>query len=227
MLEQLDLGAVAGQVLTAVSGLLGIAGLVSLLMFTLLFMAADASRFVGYLRTSVAVDRPQIVEAFESFATTTRSYFVVSTVFGLIVAVLDVVALLILGIPLALVWGVLSVITNYIPNIGFVLGVIPPALLGLLQGGWSTALAVVVIYAAINIVIQSVIQPRFVGDAVGLSATLTFLSLVFWAWVFGPIGALLAVPMSLLAKALLVDIDQSTRWAAPLISLSKPEETPS
>ena len=78
--------------------------------------------------------------------------------------------------------------------------------------------AVIVVYSVINFVIQSVIQPRVVGDAVGLSATLTFLSLVFWTWLVGPLGALLAVPLSLLTKALLVEADPLARWALPLIS---------
>jgi predicted PurR-regulated permease PerM len=67
-------------------------------------------------------------------------------------------------------------------------------------------------------VIQSLIQPKFVGDTVGLSVTLTFLSLVFWSYVIGPLGALLAVPASLLTKALLVDIDPASRWLLPLLT---------
>ena len=223
--NQLDIGSVAGQVASAVSGVLGVASLLSLLIMTMLFMTADTSRFVEHLEKSVYDDRPDVVDAFRSFASATRSYFFVSTIFGFIVAVFDVVALLVLGVPLAFVWGVLALITNYIPNIGFVLGLVPPALLAFLEGGWQLALIVIVLYTAINVIIQSVIQPRFVGDAVGLSATLTFLSLVFWGWVFGPLGALLAVPMSLFVKALLVDIDPATRWAAPLISLGKPTES--
>jgi hypothetical protein len=70
--------------------------------------------------------------------------------------------------------GLLSFITNSIPNIGFVLGLVPPALLALLQGGVRQAVFVVVAYSVINLVIQSLIQPTFVGDAVGLSVTLTF-----------------------------------------------------
>ena len=114
--------------------------------------------------------------------------------------------------------GLLSFITNYIPNIGFVLGLLPPALLALLQGGVRQAVLVVVAYSVINLVIQSLIQPKFVGDAVGLSVTLTFLSLVFWTFVIGPLGALLAVPLSLFAKALLVDADPDSRWLDPLIA---------
>jgi predicted PurR-regulated permease PerM len=56
-----------------------------------------------------------------------------------------------------------------------------------------------------------------VGDKVGLSTTLTFLSLIVWAWILGPLGALLAIPLSLLVKAVLVDVDPSTRWLGPLI----------
>ena len=55
---------------------------------------------------------------------------------------------------------------------------------------------------------------------------MTFVSLIFWGWVMGPLGALLAVPMTLLAKALLVDIDPSSRWALPLISLEPPGKSP-
>ena len=65
--------------------------------------------------------------------------------------------------------------------------------------------------------LQSVVQPRFVGDAVGLSATLTFVSLVFWAWVLGPLGALLATPATLLVMALLVDVDPKAAWAAAIL----------
>ncbi len=218
----LEVGAVVDQVASAVSGLLGVVSLLTLLILTMLFMAIDSSRFVEHTRTTVASQRPFVAEAFHSFATSTRTYFIVATVFGLIVAVLDVIALLILGVPLALVWGVLSLITNYIPNVGFLLGLIPPALLSFLQGGWQLMVVVIVVYSLINFVVQTVVQPRFVGDAVGLSTTLTFLSLVFWGWVFGALGALLAVPMSLFVKAIMVDIDPDVRWLAPLISLEKP-----
>ena len=81
-------------------------------------------------------------------------------------------------------------------GVGFVLGLIPPVLLALLQGGVRQAVLVIVAYSVINFMIQSLLQPKFVGDAVGLSVTLTFLSLVFWTFVIGPLGALLAVPLT-------------------------------
>jgi len=99
-----------------------------------------------------------------------------------------------------------------------VVGVVPPALLALLDDGWGKALTVVVVYSVINVVIQTFIQPHYVGATVGLSAEMTFLSLVFWTFLLGPLGALLAVPMTLLVRALLIDPDARAAWISPLIS---------
>jgi AI-2 transport protein TqsA len=208
------------------SGLLGVLSNLFFIVTLLLFLALDAAWFprrLGAAETS----RSGLVTALVSFARGTRRYLVVSTVFGVIVAVLDIGLLYVLSIPVPLVWGLLAFITNYIPNVGFVVGLVPPAILGLLEGGVSGALAVIIGYSVLNVVIQSVIQPKVVGDAVGLSTSLTFLSLVFWAWVLGALGALLAIPLSLLTKALLVDVDPDSRWLVPLLSgdVEKPERS--
>jgi predicted PurR-regulated permease PerM len=205
-----------------------LAGVFSNLLFVLallLFMAFDGTT-IGRRMAVVAGMRPDISHALGTFAAGTRKYLIVSTVFGLIVAVLDGVALWLLAVPFPVLWGLLSFITNYIPNIGFVIGLIPPALLALLDGGVTRMVWVIVLYCVFNVVVQSVIQPKFVGDAVGLSVTVTFLSLVFWSWVLGALGALLAIPLTLLAKALLFDIDPSTRWMDVLISDRAPDTGP-
>ena len=88
---------------------------------------------------------------------------------------------------------------------------------GFLVAGWQTALTVIVIYGLINAIVQSVIQPRVVGNAVALSQTITFFSVLFWAIVIGPIGAIIAVALSLLAKVILIDADPDTHWWRPAI----------
>jgi AI-2 transport protein TqsA len=95
--------------------------------------------------------------------------------------------------------------------------VVPPALLGLLAGGWSELIAIVVVYSLLNFVVQTLVQPRFVGDSVGLSMTVTFIALLFWSWVLGALGALLAIPLTLLVKALLVDVDPRGHWLDTLL----------
>ena len=211
-----DVGKLAGAAGDVLGGLLGVLSDLFFVVTLLLFLAIDGAWFPVRLGQTATERRPLVV-ALATFASKTRRYLVVSTVFGLIVAVIDTAALWVMGIPAALLWGLLAFITNYIPNIGFIIGLIPVAILGLLEGGWSLMLGVIAVYCLINVVIQSVIQPKVVGDAVGLSATLTFLSLMFWAWVLGAVGALLAIPLSLLVKSLFVDIDPSTTWLRPLI----------
>jgi predicted PurR-regulated permease PerM len=225
VVELIQPGNVADLFQAALGGILGVLSNGVFLLAVLLFLCLDAVHFPARL-TEAARQRPEVVDALRSFAHGTQRYLLVSTVFGLIVAVIDTVMLWALGIPLPVLWGLLAFITNYIPNVGFIVGLIPPALLALLEGGPALMGTVIVLYCLVNFVIQSVIQPKIVGDAVGLSASMSFLSLVFWAWVLGPLGALLAIPLSLLAKGLLVDIDPSTRWIDPLISSGGLEAAP-
>ena len=216
MRSGLDLGGVvsyAGDLLASLAALLGN---LFFLVTVVLFMTFDAGRFAVHLARVPAARR--LGGALSGFARATRTYVVVSTVFGLIVAVFDMVALLWIGVPGVVLWGLLSFVTNYIPNIGFVIGVIPPALVALLDKGWGGLVAVLAAYSVINVVIQTVIQPRIVGDAVGLSPTVTMLSLAFWAWALGALGALLAVPLSLFVRSLLLDADPRLSWMTPLVS---------
>ncbi|MDN5762228.1 MAG: AI-2E family transporter [Microlunatus sp.] len=216
-LGSLDVGKLAGFVGGLLGGVAALAGNVVLILGLLLFMGLDAGGYTRVLQ-HLPVDRQPLGESLGQFAVATRRYFLVATVFGLIVALLDVGVLYLLGVPAPWLWGLLAFITNYIPNIGFVIGLIPPALLALVGGGWQSALLVVLLYAVINAVVQSGIQPKVVGDSVGLSATLSFVSLIFWAFVLGAWGALLAIPLSLFARALLIDVDTSLSWIRPLLS---------
>ena len=218
-----DVGRVVGVIGAILADLSGALTSIVFILALLLFLIAEASG-AGRRIAAIGADRPHMVGALQGFASGTRRYLVVTAVFGLIVAVLDSIALLIIGVPLVVLWGLLSFITNFIPNIGFVIGVIPPAILGLLVGGWQMMVTVLVVYLILNAVVQSLIQPMFTGDAVGLSTTITFVALLFWSWVLGPLGALLAIPATLLVKAVLVDCDPNAKWVDHLIGAASPEE---
>jgi AI-2 transport protein TqsA len=207
---------------SVLSSILDVVSSLFIIVTLLAFLAFDSAK-VGRLAEGARAYRPHLVDALASFCHGTRNYLGVSAVFGLIVAVIDTALLYWLGVPGAFVWGVLAFVTNFIPNIGFVIGIIPPALVALLEGGPSLMLAVIVLYCLVNLVLQSFIQPRYVGEAVGLSTSLTMVSLIFWTWVLGPVGALLAVPMSLFFRAILVEADPEGGWRMPLIS-GQPDE---
>lgn len=216
LVGQIDYGSIVGLATGLLSQLLGAASTLVLLLSALVFMAIESSGFPRRMAL-VGEERPHLPVAFTLFTQGTRSYLLVSTVFGAVVAVGDTIALMMLAVPAAPLWGLLAFITNYVPNVGFVLGVVPPALLALLAGGWGQLLAVVIVYSLLNFVVQTLIQPRFVGDSVGLSMTVTFIALLFWGWVLGALGALLAIPLTLLVKALLVDVDPRGHWLDTLL----------
>jgi AI-2 transport protein TqsA len=223
--SSVQLSSLAGPAQALVSGISGGLSLILLIVALVIFLAFDASSMPERLAV-IRETRPQIAEGLNNFAGRVRKYWIVTTVFGLIVAVLDVIALIIIGVPLYITWGVLAFVTNYIPNIGFILGVVPPALIALLDGGVGSAIAVIAVYTAINVIVQTIIQPRFTGDAVGISATVAFASLIFWAYLLGPLGALLAIPATLFLKSVLLDNSVPASWVNALVSSSPGKERP-
>jgi AI-2 transport protein TqsA len=226
-LNKLDPAKVADVLAGLLSGILGVIGglffLVTLMFFFVVAVPGFRPR-TAWLRRS----KPDLARSLAKFVNGTQRYLVVTALFGAIVGILDAGALWLIGVPLPLAWGFFSFITNFIPNIGFVIGVAPPALLALLSEGWGKCLTVIIVYSGINVVIQTFIQPRYVGATVGLSAEMTFLSLVVWTFLLDPLGALLAVPMTLLVRALLIDPDRRAAWVTPLIATAPdpPDDPP-
>jgi predicted PurR-regulated permease PerM len=212
----LDLGKAVAVVAALLAGVVGLATNLAFVLALMLFLGIESSGAADRIAV-IGHDRPEVAAALCRFAGGTRRYLVVTTLFGLGVAVFDGVAVALLGIPLAVLWALLAFVTNYIPYVGFWIGVVPPALLALLIGGWKLAAVVLALYLVVNFVATSLVQPYFVGDAVGLSVTVTFVGLIFWAWLLGPVGAVLAVPLTLLTKALLVDTDPRAGWAEALL----------
>ncbi|KQZ07823.1 hypothetical protein ASD23_17240 [Agromyces sp. Root1464] len=199
-----------------VGGLTGwVTGLV--IIFTMLLLMAMDAAFLPHLHRQLQPVRPLIVSGFVNYGDNIRRYMVVTTVLGLAQGVVNWIALLILQVPGAFIWGLLAFICSFIPNIGYFLAIIPPIIFGALVGGWPTVIAVIIVYGVINAVIQSIIQPRVVGKAVSLSQTITFFSVLFWAVVIGPIGAILAIPLTLLVRLLLVDSNPSMGWIRPML----------
>lgn len=210
-LKTISPASIASFLSSAFSGVSVVVTTVAVVVIMLSMMLMDAGTTEAR-ESALRKYRPSLALSLNDFTVGVRRYWVVTSLFGMIVAVLDVALLLVMSVPLALVWGVVSFLTNYIPNIGFIIGVIPPALMALLESGPTNALIVVVLYVVINFIIQSVIQPKFSGDSVGVTALMSFVSLLVWSAVLGPIGALLALPATLLLKALMIDHDPQVRW---------------
>ncbi|GAA1827802.1 AI-2E family transporter [Agromyces salentinus] len=217
VLDPEQLVAIAGDIASAV---LGLATSFFFVLAYVIFMAADAARFA---RAHPVFGSAAGDEIGGRYFSGVRRYYVVNASFGLVVAVIDGLILWGLGIPIPLVWAILAFVTNFIPNIGFVIGLIPPAVLALVVGGWPLALVVVLAYCVVNVTLQVLVQPKFVSDAVSLSLTLSFVSVVFWTLVIGPIGAILSIPLTLLVRALFLEPDERMATLRRLSGDSPPE----
>jgi predicted PurR-regulated permease PerM len=124
-----------------------------------------------------------------------------------------------LGVDFAFLWGGLSFILSFIPNIGFLLSLVPPVTLALIQFGPGKALIVLAGYILINGTCDNVIGPRYMGEGVNLSPLVTFIVVMYWSWVLGAAGAFLALPLTILVKLLILDQYADTRWLGLLISM--------
>ncbi len=163
-------------------------------------------------KAKLARVRPNLAAALLDFSWRVRKYWIVNSIFGLAVAMVNMGILTWLQIPLVVTWGILAFVTAYIPNVGFIIGMVPPALMALLARDLQTMVIMVAAYVVVNFIASMVIQPKVTGDAVGLNITTTFISLVFWSIIIGPLGAILAVPLTLFCKGIFFDADPGSRW---------------
>ena len=206
--DVIDPGALIGFAGSLTGGIVGIVTAFGFVLVYVLFGTVDAARFAA---TQARFHTSGLLAALRGWAGSVRRYYVINTVFGAVVAALDGIVLGLLGVPGVLVWVVLAFVTNYIPSIGFIIGLIPPVLLALLTNGPVTALIVLAAYCVINVLLQTFVQPRFVSGSVQLNLTLTFFSVVFWALILGPVGALLAIPATLFLRAVLLGTTPGAR----------------
>lgn len=147
-----------------------------------------------------------------------RKFVSITALTGLLTAIANVILLVILGVDFALLWGVLIFLFNFIPAIGAIISLIPPFLLALLAFGWTKAIVVLVGFTLINNISDNVIKPRLMKQGLDISILMIFLSLMFWSWVLGTIGAILAVPLTLLIKKVVKELSEVDNPQSPFIS---------
>jgi len=141
-----------------------------------------------------------------------NSYFGTKALTSLVTGILVSVSLTIIGIDFPLLWGFLAFLLNFIPNIGSIIASIPAILLGLIQYGFPVALAVAIAFLIINVIIGNVIEPRLMGRNLGLSPLIVFISLIFWGWVLGTIGMLLATPLTMTIKIIFDNMEETKHF---------------
>jgi AI-2 transport protein TqsA len=189
-----SIGPVAQSLLTTTFKLLVQFGLALVIFF---FMIGAALALPTPSRLGLDPTVP-IIGKISALTEDVRKYMTVLTGINFLVGLGNTVFLWVLGVDYAALWGLLAWFMGYIPSIGFWGALIPPVLMAYAEFGLKTALIVFVGYVLINGGIQNFVQPKIMGDQLRISPVVVFVSLFIWGYLLGGIGAILAVPMTML-----------------------------
>jgi predicted PurR-regulated permease PerM len=212
---------VAGAV-SFLGTLLGSFSNVILVILLVVFLLIEAFSAPQKLAAEIRAGN-EYLQRFFHLSDTLRKYFQLTTVVALFTGVVDTIFFLIMGVDFAILWGIVAFLCSYIPTLGFWLAAIPPTIMALLEFGPGQALIVFLGVVLINGFAENVIKPKYMGEGIDLSPFMIIFSVIFWAALLGPIGAILGVPVSLLFKELIFEADDQNRWIAKMMSASKPK----
>lgn len=210
-----DPSAVFKLALSALGGLGSVLSNSFLIILTVIFMLFEGASLPNKLQRAFG-ENSGMMAHIERFLLTVKQYMTIKTAISLATGLMIYIWLRILGIDYPLLWALLAFLFNFVPNIGSIIAAVPTVLLALVQLGPLSAALAAAGYIFANMVMGNMVEPRFMGKGLGLSTLVVFLSLVFWGWVFGPIGMLLSVPLTMLLKIAFESSDD-TAWIAILM----------
>jgi len=209
-----------GQTLSAVLTVLSRLVIVVLTTAFILLEAAELDHKVRVVFGAESAVTRSLLEG----SRTVQRYLAIKTVASLCTGALVGALNAALGLDFALLWGVVAFLFNFVPSIGSIVAALPAVLLALVQLGPVPAVVIAIGYAAVNVAIGNVIEPRVLGRRLGLSPLVVILSLFFWGFVWGPTGMLLSVPMTVVLK-LLLEVSPGGNQIAVMLGPAQDAET--
>ena len=161
---------------------------------------------------------------YDAVAAEITGYIRVRTVLGIGTTIANTILLLVLGVPYAVLWGLVSFLFSFVPNFGFLLSLVPPAVFAIIAGSPLSAVLVVAGYTGINLASDYLFQPRMMSDELDLSPVAVIVGILGWTFLVGPAGALLAVPLTLILRTVLAPFP-GARWFVALLGPLPDEPT--
>jgi predicted PurR-regulated permease PerM len=213
--DVIDPGWAMGLVANILNGLTDVLKNVFLIFFTMIFILLEASTVetkveAAFGRTTKSLERQR------AFINNLGRYLGIKTIVSLATGLTAGLLTWAIGLDFPLLWAMLAFLLNYVPTIGSIIAAFPAILMALVQLGFPEASATALGFVGINVVFGNFIEPRLMGYGVGISPLIVFIGLVFWGFVFGPVGMLLSVPLTMTLK-LALESDPRTRWIAIVI----------
>ena len=207
-----DVNRILGSIVTAFGGVAA-----QFLAVMLIFIFMLSAVVVTPISDQMAdVSESSYAQRFSDLTKDVQQYISITTLINFLVGFGNAVLLLILGVPFAILWGILAWIMGYIPVVGFWLALIPPTLLAWVTLGFPTAVIVFIGYVLINGSVENFIKPRVMGEGLNMSPLVVFISIFIWGWILGGAGAIVAIPITLMILSVL-DSFEATRWIVVLL----------
>jgi predicted PurR-regulated permease PerM len=213
--DMIDPGWAMGLAAGILNGLRDVLTNAFLIIFTMIFILLEASTAKTKFEAAFGKSADSL-ENVRDFMQNLGRYLGIKTLVSLATGACAGVLTWSLGLDFPLLWAMLAFLLNYVPTIGSIIAAVPAVLLALIQIGPGAASAIAVGFVAINLVFGNFLEPRLMGYGVGISPLVVFVGLIAWGWIFGPVGMLLSVPLTMTLKMALEN-DDRTRWIAILL----------
>ncbi|WP_063796471.1 AI-2E family transporter [Chondromyces crocatus] len=218
----MDLSATIGFVGGTVAQLASVLSDTFLVFLTVVFLLFEGVVLPAKLRAALG-EASSDLGRYSKIITEIHQYVVIKTYISLAAGVLVWLMLWMLGVDFALLWGLITFLLHFIPNIGAIVAGVPPVLLALIQYGLGRAMVVLVGFTVICMIFGNIVEPRVMGRRLGLSTLVVFLSLLVWGWLWGGMGMLLSVPLTMILKIVLEN-SHEWHWIAALMDDAVPPE---
>ncbi|MCF6330890.1 MAG: AI-2E family transporter [Sulfurimonas sp.] len=188
------------------------------ILLTVVFMLLESKIFTNKI-TSISPKSSSALQI-QTIITKIKEYMVLKALMSLVTGVIIWIGLIAIGTDYPFLWALLAFMLNFIPNIGSIIAAVPAVLLTLVGVDLFSAIMVISLYLVVNVLIGSIIEPKVMGEGLGLSTLVVFLSLLFWGWLLGIVGMLLSIPLTIMAK-IVFGADKDTKWIAILLGTGK------
>ncbi len=201
----------------AAGGLKSLGGMLTngfVIILTVVFMLLESMRIAK--KIDEADGEKNTTKHLNTVVEKIKKYMIIKTLISLLTAFLVWLMLIFFQIDYPVLWAVFAFLLNYIPNIGSLIAAVPAVLLAIVQFGFIPAIELGLSYIVINVVMGSMLEPKIMGSGLGLSTLVVFLSLIFWGWLLGPVGMLLSIPLTIMAK-IVFDAKPNTKWIATML----------
>lgn len=215
LLETVKPGTIMSFTGKLLNGLGGIMGDFVMIILIVAFILGERSSYGVKIRAIVT--RPEhSIHGFTQAMDQINQYLGIKTITSLATGVLVSLLLWAIGVDFPFIWGLIAFLMNFIPNIGSIIAAIPAMIMAFVTLGGLGVFYTALIYLAVNMIIGNIIEPKIMGDGLGLSTLVVILSLVFWGYLLGTTGMFLSIPLTLAAK-IAFESNPTTRWIAVLL----------